>query len=87
VVIKLLDKNRVAIRTKADAAAPFLLWRRRDPAASRALADGVYYLTSSIDGGGDPVRITQSCPRPPRRHRECPPKGMKMMMMTRCKGR
>jgi hypothetical protein len=77
--IRLLDANRSAIRTKADAAVPFLLWDKADPAASRTLVDGVYYLESSIIGALA-IRVTQSCPRP----RSCPSKGMMMMMMARC---
>jgi hypothetical protein len=87
VTIRLLDANRSAIRTKTGVSAPFLLWDKADPGASRGLADGAYYLASSIDGF-DPIRITQSCPRPrrPRRRSQCPPKGMMMAMMmaARC---
>jgi hypothetical protein len=86
VAIQVLDANRSTIRTKLDPSAPFLLWDSSDLAASRALADGVYYLTAGINGG-DAIRVTQSCPRArrPRRRSECPPMGMMMMMMkARC---
>jgi hypothetical protein len=84
VTIRLLDANRNTIRAKKDAAAPFLLWDGADAGAARALADGAYYLASSIDAF-EPIRITQSCTRRPR-PRPCPPKGMAMMMMmaARC---
>jgi hypothetical protein len=59
VVIKLSNRNRRNVRTRADATAPYLLWGRQ-PAAARTLPNGVYYLTSSINGGA--VRFTQSCP-------------------------
>jgi hypothetical protein len=68
-----------------DSSAPFLLWDNSDPAASRALADGAYYVASSINGG-DAIWITQSCPRPrrPRRRSQCPPMGTMMMMKAQC---
>jgi hypothetical protein len=82
VTIRLLDANRNTIRAKKDAAAPFLLWDSADAGAARALADGAYYLASSIDAFG-PVGITQACPRrrPRPRRAPCPPKGTAMMMM------
>jgi hypothetical protein len=88
VTIRLLDANRSAIRTKTDAGAPFLLWDGADAGAGRALADGAYYVASSIDAF-DPVRITQACTRRPRpRRAPCAPKGTAMttmmMMAARC---
>jgi hypothetical protein len=89
VTIRLLDANRIAIRTKTDSSAPFLLWDNADPGKSRGLADGVYYLASSINAF-DPIRITQSCPRP-RRRSQCSPEGKagagKASMMMRCPSR
>jgi hypothetical protein len=80
--IQILDGNRNVVRSRADSAAPYLLWGSKDPALSRRLPNGKYHLASSISGG-DVITIWQACSR---RRSQCPPtrKGGMGMMAMRC---